>query len=144
MRGAAKKLGGFFPEVTFSAVHRTAPLYKEDQPTFLNAVARIETDDSPEVLFEKLQTIEQELKKDPPYRFGPRTMDLDLLLYGNENIKGSGLEIPHPRMHERRFVLEPLCELIDSNTLHPVLKQSWAALLEKTHDQSCDRMEMSL
>ena len=71
------------------------------------------------------------------YRFGPRTIDLDLLLYANESIETGDLVVPHARMHERRFVLEPLCELIDCDNQHPVVGVSWANLLQNVSDQDC-------
>ena len=91
----------------------TDPVGYADQPRFLNAAARIETTRSPRELLELLLAIERGLGRvrgDGP-RYGPRPIDLDLLLYGNEVIREPGLEVPHPRMHERRFVLEPLAEL---------------------------------
>lgn len=133
-----------FPDITFSSVFRTAPQYREDQAPFLNTVAKVLSNVPPEEVAEVLQGIEQTLQKAPPFRFGPRTIDLDLLLY-EELIKESHeLTLPHPRMHERRFVLEPLCELIDDESLHPVLRESWGALLKKTLHQPCDRIVISL
>jgi 2-amino-4-hydroxy-6-hydroxymethyldihydropteridine diphosphokinase len=91
----------------------TDPVGYLDQPRFLNAAARVETARSPRELLELLLAIERDLgrvrARGP--RYGPRTIDLDLLLYGNEVIDEPGLQVPHPRMHERRFVLEPLAEL---------------------------------
>ena len=91
----------------------TEPVGYEDQPRFLNAAARVATTRSPRELLALLLQVERELGRvrgEGP-RYGPRTIDLDLLLYGNERIDEPGLEVPHPRMHERRFALEPLVEL---------------------------------
>ena len=102
-----------------------------------------------------LREIEAVLKKSPPFKFGPRTIDLDLLLYGDSIIPSKKewmrnyklpatsykLMVPHPRMHERRFVLEPLCELIDPRALHPTRKKPWNVLLESTNDQECVRAQ---
>jgi 2-amino-4-hydroxy-6-hydroxymethyldihydropteridine diphosphokinase len=91
----------------------TDPVGYEDQPRFLNAAARVETTRSPRELLGLLLAIERDLGRvrgEGP-RYGPRAIDLDLLLYGNEAIDEPGLQVPHPRMHERRFVLEPLAEL---------------------------------
>jgi 2-amino-4-hydroxy-6-hydroxymethyldihydropteridine diphosphokinase len=91
----------------------TDPVGYEDQPRFLNAAARVETTLSPRELLALLLRIERELGRvrgDGP-RWGPRTIDLDLLLYGDETLDEPGLQLPHPRLHERRFVLEPLAEL---------------------------------
>jgi len=91
----------------------TEPVGYEDQPRFLNAAARVATTRSPRELLALLLQVERELGRvrgEGP-RYGPRTIDLDLLLYGDETIDEPGLEVPHPRMHERRFALEPLVEL---------------------------------
>jgi 2-amino-4-hydroxy-6-hydroxymethyldihydropteridine diphosphokinase len=95
-----------------SSVRETDPVGLVDQPRFLNAVARIETDLAPQELLDRMLAAERELgrRRDGP-RFGPRTIDLDLLLYGDEEIDEPGLVVPHPRLAERRFVLEPLYEL---------------------------------
>lgn len=82
-----------------------------DSPPFLNAVTQIETSLSPKQLLRKLLEIEQSLGRERREKWGPRTIDLDLLLYGNETIVTDELTVPHPRMHERRFVLIPLGEL---------------------------------
>ena len=91
----------------------TDPVGYEDQPRFLNAAAALATTRSAQELLELLLEIERGLGrvrgKGP--RFGPRTIDLDLLLYGDETIGEPALSVPHPRLHERRFVLEPLAEL---------------------------------
>lgn len=91
----------------------TDPVGYTDQPRFLNAAASVATTRSAAELLELLLQVEQELGRvrSEGQRYGPRTVDLDLLLYGNERIDEDGLEIPHPRLHERRFVLEPLAEL---------------------------------
>jgi 2-amino-4-hydroxy-6-hydroxymethyldihydropteridine diphosphokinase len=91
----------------------TEPVGYEDQPRFLNAAAKLATTRSPRALLELLLEIERVLGRvrgEGP-RYGPRTIDLDLLLYGEETIEGPALQVPHPRLHERRFVLEPLAEL---------------------------------
>jgi 2-amino-4-hydroxy-6-hydroxymethyldihydropteridine diphosphokinase len=91
----------------------TEPVGYEDQPPFLNAAAALTTTRSPRDLLALLLRIERDLGRvrgEGP-RFGPRTIDLDLLLYGDVTIVEPGLEVPHPRLHERRFVLEPLSEL---------------------------------
>lgn len=91
----------------------TEPVGYEDQPRFLNAAARVQTTRSPRELLALLLQVERELGRvrgEGP-RYGPRTIDLDLLLYGDERIDEPGLEVPHPRLHERRFALEPLAEL---------------------------------
>jgi len=98
--------------VLVSSLRETDPVGYEDQPRFLNGAAALETELAPLALLERLQDVERQLgrvRSGP--RFGPRTIDLDLLVYGDLQIDESGLEIPHPRLVERRFVLEPLAEL---------------------------------
>lgn len=99
--------------VRFSAFRDTDPVGVTDQPRFLNAVAELRTDLRPRELLEQLLAIERELgrERSGEQRWGPRTIDLDLLLYGDEIIDEPGLTVPHPRLAERRFVLEPLAEL---------------------------------
>ena len=96
-----------------SSFRDTEPVGLRDQPRFLNGAVELETELSPQELLERLLAIERSLGRDrrggPPG--GPRTLDLDLLLYGRAQIAEPGLEVPHPRLHERRFALEPLAEL---------------------------------
>ncbi len=171
LRAAATQLKAQFPNIRFSSVFSSAPLERIDQPTFLNAVARIETDQSPTALKSILESIEFSLKKSPPFRFGPRTIDLDILLYGNLVLpdaktwmtkkrsaisrerrtspeagdqRSEILTIPHLKMDKRRFVLEPLLELIDPATIHPVSGKPLAAFLQSTLDQTCTRTAIVL
>jgi 2-amino-4-hydroxy-6-hydroxymethyldihydropteridine diphosphokinase len=96
-----------------SSLRDTAPVGYLDQPRFLNGAVELETALAPRKLLDELLRIERELGRDrtqgPPQ--GPRPIDLDLLLYGDAQIDEPGLEVPHPRLHERRFVLEPLFDL---------------------------------
>jgi 2-amino-4-hydroxy-6-hydroxymethyldihydropteridine diphosphokinase len=98
--------------VAVSTLIETDPVGYLDQPRFLNGVAALETDLAPHQLLEHLLEVERSLgrTREGP-RYGPREIDLDLLLYGDLQIDEPGLTVPHPRMHERRFVLEPLAEL---------------------------------
>ena len=144
LRAAAQMLRDEFSDATFSSVYRSAAMLKEDQADFLNAVAKVETDESPTGVFEKLQSIEKKLKKDPPERYWPRTIDLDLLLCNEASIDEENLKIPHPRMHERRFVLEPLCELIDPNSTHPTINERFRDLLKTVEEQDCERIDLVL
>jgi len=96
-----------------SSLRETDPVGVEDQPRFLNGAAELATELAPRELLERLLAIERRLGRirgEGP-RFGPRTIDLDLLLYGEETVQEPGLTLPHPRLHERRFGLEPLAEL---------------------------------
>jgi 2-amino-4-hydroxy-6-hydroxymethyldihydropteridine diphosphokinase len=99
--------------VAVSSLRKTEPVGYADQPSFVNGAAALQTRLSPRELLERLLAIERRLgrvRSGGP-RFGPRTIDLDLLLYGEETLNEPGLTVPHPRLHERRFVLEPLAEL---------------------------------
>jgi 2-amino-4-hydroxy-6-hydroxymethyldihydropteridine diphosphokinase len=98
--------------VAVSAVRETDPVGYADQPPFLNAVAAVETELPPRALLDRLLAIECALgRARTGPRFGPRTIDLDLLLHGDAVVDEPGLTLPHPRLHERRFALEPLAEL---------------------------------
>jgi 2-amino-4-hydroxy-6-hydroxymethyldihydropteridine diphosphokinase len=96
-----------------STLRNTEPVGYVDQPRFLNGVVELETGLPAHELLDAMLELERGFGRDrsasPPR--GPRTLDLDLLLYGSEEIAAPGLEVPHPRLHERRFVLEPLAEL---------------------------------
>jgi len=95
-----------------SAIRETDPVGVVDQPLFLNAAVRLTTGIAPRSLLERLLAVEQQLGRvRTGERYGPRTIDLDLLLYGDEIVDEPGLRVPHPRLAERRFVLEPLAEL---------------------------------
>ena len=99
--------------VAVSSLRVTDPVGYEDQPRFFNGAAELRTSLDARELLERLLAIERRLGRvrgEGP-RFGPRTIDLDLLLYGDAQIDEPGLQIPHPRLHERRFALEPLAEL---------------------------------
>jgi 2-amino-4-hydroxy-6-hydroxymethyldihydropteridine diphosphokinase len=95
-----------------SGFRETAPVGYVDQPDFLNAAAEVETTLGARELLDQLLGVERSLgrSREGP-RFGPRTIDLDLLLYGDAVVDEAGLTVPHPRLHERRFALEPLAEL---------------------------------
>ena len=109
---AVRRLGEMSCVVRVSRLRETEPVGYVDQPRFLNGVALVETGLAPRRLLENLLEIERRLGRTRAGpRFGPRTIDLDLLLYGDEAVDEPGLTLPHPRLHERRFVLEPLAEL---------------------------------
>jgi 2-amino-4-hydroxy-6-hydroxymethyldihydropteridine diphosphokinase len=98
--------------VAVSALRETEPIGVGEQPLFLNGAAELETTLTARELLDRLLAVEQRFGRVRiPGEHGPRTLDLDLLLYGDEAIEESGLTVPHPRLHERRFVLEPLAEL---------------------------------
>ena len=103
------------PEIEVLAVSQlreTDPVGNVDQPTFLNGAVAVETSLSARELLDALLRVEQELgRMRDGERWGPRTIDLDLLVYGDEIVNEPGLRVPHPRLHERRFALEPLVDL---------------------------------
>lgn len=105
--------------VAVSTLRETDPVGHADQPSFLNGAVAVETELEPRVLLDRLLAVERELGRvrDEGLRYGPRTIDLDLLLYGDRVLDEPGLTVPHPRLAERRFALEPLHELDPSLSL---------------------------
>jgi 2-amino-4-hydroxy-6-hydroxymethyldihydropteridine diphosphokinase len=97
--------------VAVSALRETEPVGPVEQPPFLNGAVALETELSPRELLDMLLAVERRLGRERRERWGPRTIDLDLLLYGDRSLDEPGLSLPHPRLHERRFALEPLAEL---------------------------------
>ncbi len=118
-----------------SSLYRTEPIEVVDQEEFLNQVIGCETSLSPEGILATCLAVERSLGRVRTRDKGPRVIDLDLLLLGLETRHGSDLELPHPRMHLRRFVLVPLVE-IAPGAVHPVLKMTASELLERCPDRS--------
>lgn len=119
-----------------SAIYETEPVDVREQPFFLNMVAEIRvTIFSPEQTLARLLRIEYALGRRREIARGPRTVDLDLLLYADEERATTFLELPHPRLHERRFVLVPLAELVP-DLMHPALHHTIKELLIETSDES--------
>lgn len=117
-----------------SSVYDTDPVGYEDQDLFMNIAVAVETTLSPVQLLDFCQSIEEELKRVRIIRWGPRTMDLDIVLFDDQVMDTERLIIPHPRMHERGFVLVPLAE-ITMDLVHPVLNKSIEALLPTVDHQ---------
>jgi 2-amino-4-hydroxy-6-hydroxymethyldihydropteridine diphosphokinase len=111
-----------------SSVYETAPRDVEDQPWFLNQVMECETDLFPRQLLARLKKIERAMGRKGTMAKGPREIDLDILLFGDAVVKTPELEIPHPRLTERRFVLEPLAELAPEKR-HPGTRRTMKELL---------------
>jgi len=114
-----------------STFYETEPVGYANQPAFLNGVAALETGIAPEALLERMLAIEREFGRDRSHGIpnGPRTLDLDLLLYDDLILQSAMLELPHPRMAERAFVLVPLVE-IAPELKHPVWRKSMKQLLD--------------
>jgi 2-amino-4-hydroxy-6-hydroxymethyldihydropteridine diphosphokinase len=123
--------------IRLSHVYETQPVENENQPAFLNMVAELRgsTLPSPEQVMARLLRIEYALGRTREIRMGPRTIDLDLLICKDAQIETEFLTLPHPRMHNRRFVLVPLNDLVPM-LIHPVLGKSIGELLANTNDKS--------
>jgi 2-amino-4-hydroxy-6-hydroxymethyldihydropteridine diphosphokinase len=131
IQAAVAKLNGTagVTVTAISSLYETEPLEYPDQGWFLNAVAAVETDLSPADLLAVLLDIEASLHRERTIRFGPRTIDLDLILYGDEVITTGNLQVPHIRCHARAFVLIPLGE-IAPDVRHPVFDKTAAELYD--------------
>lgn len=127
--------------IRLSHIYETAPVGNMDQPTFLNMVAELDGKSlpTPEQLLARLLRIEYGLGRTREVSQGPRTIDLDLLFYKNETSDTEFLRLPHPRLHLRRFVLEPLNEL-NPKLVHPTLHSTISDLLKNVNDESAVRI----
>lgn len=123
-----------------SSVWETAPRDMLDQPHFLNQVVEVETDLFPRQLFERAKLVERKMGRVASSPKGPRLIDVDVLLYGDVVICNADLEIPHPRMGERRFVLEPLAELA-GELRHPVTRRTVREMLAGVAAQEVRRRD---
>lgn len=125
--------------VKTSSFYETEPVGYENQDWFVNAVAELETNLSPQELLNTLLRIEQDMGRKRDIRWGPRVIDLDLLLYDQLCLDTPDLVIPHPRMHERAFVLVPLAE-IAFNIIHPLLNKTIGRILEEFNSSKTIRL----
>ena len=138
LRAALAALAPDIQRLDESPVYETEPWGYTDQPPFLNMVLRAATDLSPHDLLNRLKNIESTLGRIPSFRNGPRLIDLDILFYDDITLNTPPLVIPHPRLHERAFVLVPLAD-IAPGLAHPALEISVAQLVE-----TVDRRGVSL
>ena len=129
LREAIRRLGSAGHVHSVSSIYETEPVDFTAQPWFLNCVVALETSFTPAHLMRQLLAIEKAMGRERVRKKGPRTIDLDILLFGNEVVNTADLKIPHPAMEKRRFVLQPLVE-IAPETRHPVLGKSMRELLE--------------
>ncbi len=137
LHDAIRRLGELGTLKKISSFYETAPVEVTAQPWFMNCVVELETALSPRELLNGLLTIEQAMGRERLQPKGPRLIDLDIVLYGSQIVHEHGLTIPHPAMHERRFVLEPLAE-IASNAVHPGLHKTTMELLNMLPEHSGD------
>lgn len=117
-----------------SAVYETAPWGKTDQPSFLNQALELETPLNARQLIRRILKIEKQLGRERKEKYGPRVIDIDILLFNNEIHANSFLIVPHPEMQNRRFALAPLAE-INPSIVHPILKKSASQLLAECRDE---------
>jgi len=127
LRTAIGKLEEFGSVIAVSSFYETEPVDVAAQPWFLNCALKFETEKMPRQLMSAILTLEQSMGRQRRQNKGPRTIDIDVLLFGSSVIEIPSLTVPHPRMHQRRFVLEPLAE-IAPEARHPVFKRTMREL----------------
>jgi 2-amino-4-hydroxy-6-hydroxymethyldihydropteridine diphosphokinase len=128
--------------ITQAPLYQTEPVDFEDQDWFVNTAIKIETTQDPHTLLATLKRIEKQVGRQPSaIRFGPRILDMDIILFDQLVVNAPELQIPHPRMHKRRFVLQPICD-IEPTVLHPVRQKTACELLAELdpEDQRIKRL----
>lgn len=153
LRGAARALRQLPGSqlVDKSPIYRSAPVGPPGQPDYLNAVIALDTDLNPEVLLDHLQAMENAAGRERSVRWGPRTLDLDLLIFGEQRISSPRLQVPHPRLAQRNFVLQPLIDLLgkgwrfaDGPSLGELLANCPANRLTATRDAWADKTDSGM
>jgi 2-amino-4-hydroxy-6-hydroxymethyldihydropteridine diphosphokinase len=129
LRDAITRLQTWGRVVSVSSFYETEPVEFTDQGWFLNCAMALETTETPEQVMEAILQIEHEMGRQRLQKKGPRLIDIDILLFSDKVVDSAQLTIPHPAMHERRFVLQPLAEIAPA-AWHPVLKKTVRELLE--------------
>ncbi len=125
-----------------SNFYKTEPIPKSDQPFFVNAVISIETKDTANEILKSLMLIEKKFKRVRKKKNESRFIDLDLLTYNNQIISSENLILPHPRMHLRKFVMKPICD-IDENWIHPLLKQKAKKIIKELANQKISNIKLN-
>ncbi len=134
LRAALDRLARWVKVTAVSRVYETEPWGIREQPRFLNMAVAGETSLAPEELLRELKRIEREMGRTEGVRYGPRVIDIDILLYGDLQLDRGGLKIPHPRLAERRFVLAPLAEIAPA-LIPPGMNLTVQELLERLPDE---------
>lgn len=145
LRRAVANLGGGpgIRVVAASSVYRNPPVGPQDQPDFLNAVLELAVTLEPRDLLDRFLAVEQSFGRVRKVRWGPRTLDLDILLYGDRRVDEPGLTIPHPHMLERPFVLVPLADLFPQGR-HPAASRSYGDLAGAVDRSTLTRVDVHL